>query len=189
MAGAFLAIGTTWYWLARKQNAVDWDVGGWRSRFTRSAFRYDNNAYPINFVYHPMSGAAFYTFARANEVGILASAAYAVGTSFAWEFAIDGASTSSVPATAVTMNDGEALAVAAGEGLGLAQLPIYMAEDGLRTGSLVEVLRPFRPPALPIALVYPSSRQVTPRLRVLIEALTGTKAARGAARRSTRAST
>lgn len=104
--GAFLAIGTTWYWLARKQNAVDWDVGGWRSRFTRSAFRYDNNAYPINFVYHPMSGAAFYTFARANEVGILASAAYAVGTSFAWEFAIEFRERLAVNDLLVTGNTG-----------------------------------------------------------------------------------
>ena len=46
-----------------------------------------------------------------------------------------------------------------------------MADDDLRAGRLVEVLKACRPPPLPIALVYPSSRQVTPRLRALIEAL------------------
>lgn len=93
----------------------------------------------------------------------------------AWEFVVEGVPTSAVPATAVTMNDGEALVVAAAENLGLVQVPEYMAEDGLRSGALVEVLKPFRPPPLPVALVYPSSRQVTPRLRVLVEALTGEK--------------
>ena len=48
-----------------------------------------------------------------------------------------------------------------------------MAEDDLRAGRLVEVLKAFRPQPLPIALVYPSSRQVTPRLRALVDALTG----------------
>lgn len=103
----------------------------------------------------------------------------------AWEFVVDGAPMAMVPATAVTMNDGEALTRAAAAGLGLAQVPIYMAEDDLGSGALTEVLKPFRPPPLPITLVYPSSRQVTPRLRVLVEALTGSKAARqarGAAR-------
>jgi len=102
----------------------------------------------------------------------------------AWEFVVDGTPASAVPATAVTMNDGEALATAAAEGLGLAQVPGYIAEDGLRTGALVEVLKSFRPSPLPVALVYPSSRQVTPRLRVLIEALTGKKPAGRAPRRS-----
>jgi len=96
----------------------------------------------------------------------------------AWEFLVDGVPTALAPATAVTMNDGEALAAAATADLGLAQVPIYMADDGLRSGVLVEVLKPFRPPPLPIALVYPSSRQLTPRLRVLVEALTKQKAGR-----------
>ncbi|MFO1414856.1 MAG: LysR family transcriptional regulator [Burkholderiales bacterium] len=102
----------------------------------------------------------------------------------AWQFVVDGAPVATLPASTVTMNDGEAITVAATEGAGLAQVPMYMAEDALREGTLVEVLKAFRPPPLTIALVYPSNRQVPPRLRVLIEALTGEKAAgRGRARR------
>ncbi len=104
----------------------------------------------------------------------------------AWEFVVEGVPTAAVPATAVTMNDGEALAIAAAEGLGLAQVPTYIADDGLRSGALVEVLKAFRPPPLPVALVYPSSRQVPPRLRALIAALTGRKTADGARARPRR---
>ena len=57
-----------------------------------------------------------------------------------------------------------------------------MAEGELRAGRLVEVLKAYRPPPLPISLVYPSSRQVTPRLRALIDALTGKSASSALAR-------
>jgi len=90
-----------------------------------------------------------------------------------WEFVVAGQPHAFTPRSAVTMNDGEALVAAAVAGLGLVQVPDLMAEDGLRAGRLVEVLKAHRPPPLPIALVYPSSRQVTPRLRALIDALTG----------------
>lgn len=77
-----------------------------------------------------------------------------------------------VPASPVVMNDGEALVAAVAEGMGLIQVPEYMAADELRRGRVVEVLKRYRPPALPISLVYPSTRRVTPRLRALVEALT-----------------
>jgi len=89
-----------------------------------------------------------------------------------WEFVAGRRAHALTPRSTVTMNDGEALVAAAVAGLGLAQVPDLMAEDELRAGRLVEVLKSFRPPPLPIALVYPSSRQVTPRLRTLIDALT-----------------
>jgi DNA-binding transcriptional LysR family regulator len=91
----------------------------------------------------------------------------------AWDFIANGKALSFLPGSTVTMNDGEALVAAAAADLGLLQVPAYMAEDELRAGRLVEVLKAYRPAPLPISLVYPSSRQVTPRLRVLVEALTG----------------
>lgn len=100
-----------------------------------------------------------------------------------WEFVVARRPTTFVPDSVVTMDDGEALAAAAVAGLGLAQVPHYMAQDDLHAGRLVEVLQAFRGPPMPISLVYPSSRQVTPRLRVLQEALTG-RAARAPRRRA-----
>jgi DNA-binding transcriptional LysR family regulator len=69
-------------------------------------------------------------------------------------------------------DDGEALVAAAAAAMGLVQVPDYMAADAIAAGGLVEVLKGFRPPPLPIALVYPSARRVTPRLKALLEVLT-----------------
>ena len=99
-----------------------------------------------------------------------------------WEFVAGGQPHVITPKSTVTMNDGEALVAAAVAGLGLVQVPDLMADDDLRAGRLVEVLKAHRPPPLPIALVYPSSRQVTPRLRALIDALTGEAGSKAQAR-------
>jgi DNA-binding transcriptional LysR family regulator len=69
------------------------------------------------------------------------------------------------------MDDGEALVAAAVEGMGLAQVPDNMVADDLARGRLVEVLATHRPPAVPVSVVFLSSRGMTPRLRALIEAL------------------
>lgn len=90
-----------------------------------------------------------------------------------WDFVRDGRALTIVPPSRVTMDDGEALAAAAVAGMGVVQVPHYMAQQDVDAGRLVEVLRRFRPAAVPISLVYPTSRQVTPRLQVLIDALVG----------------
>lgn len=76
-----------------------------------------------------------------------------------------------VPRSRFLFNEGEAIVAAAAEGAGIAQVPDYMAAAHLQSGRLVEVLAPYRPPELPISLVYPSSRQAAPRVRALVEAL------------------
>lgn len=76
------------------------------------------------------------------------------------------------PLVRYVLNDGEALVRAMHEGLGIAQVPDYFVTQDLASGKLVEVLKPFRPSPMPISLVYPSSRQITPRLRALIDELT-----------------
>jgi LysR family transcriptional regulator for bpeEF and oprC len=75
------------------------------------------------------------------------------------------------PAGPIVFDDGEALVAAAAAGVGIAQVPHYIAEPLLASGVLREILSRCRPPALPISVVYPSSKHVAPRLRVLIDAL------------------
>jgi len=58
---------------------------------------------------------------------------------------------------------------AAMKGVGLAQLPVPIAEEALRTGALIEVLEPFAPMAPGVFLYYPSRRQMTPKLRAFID--------------------
>lgn len=91
-----------------------------------------------------------------------------------WQFQVGRRAVEHTPRASVVMNDGEALVAAAVAGMGLVQVPDYMAADELRDGRLVEVLRRFRPAPLPISVVYPSTRRVTPRLRALIEVLSAT---------------
>jgi DNA-binding transcriptional LysR family regulator len=69
------------------------------------------------------------------------------------------------------VNDGEGMVAAAVAGLGLAQIPDYMASDELARGQVVEVLAAHRPAAMPISAVMPSSRLMPPRVKVLLQAL------------------
>jgi DNA-binding transcriptional LysR family regulator len=57
------------------------------------------------------------------------------------------------------------------QGMGMLQLPDYMATVAFKARRVVELLPAFRPPALAISLVLPSARQMTPRIRVLVGAL------------------
>ena len=75
------------------------------------------------------------------------------------------------PPSRMVLNDGEAIAAATCAGMGLSQLPDNMVADAVADGRLVLVLQAFQPAPMPISLLYPSSRMVTPRLRVLIDAL------------------
>lgn len=68
-------------------------------------------------------------------------------------------------------DDGEAMVCAAVMGLGLTQVPDYMAEDELADGRLVEVLPKLRPPAMPIHAVMPGNRMVPARVRALLDVL------------------
>jgi Domain of unknown function (DUF3943) len=85
----FLAVGTTWYWLARDKNLVDWDRPSAKARFTLDVIRFDNNDFPINFTLHPWSGAAYYSAARTNGISLGMSSLYAVGATIAWEYGIE----------------------------------------------------------------------------------------------------
>ena len=89
-----------------------------------------------------------------------------------WQFRDGRSALEFAPPACCVFNDGEALVAAACAGIGIAQVPDYMAREALRAKALVEVLRTYRPPPLPISLVYPSGRHVPPRLRVLIDLFT-----------------
>jgi DNA-binding transcriptional LysR family regulator len=89
-----------------------------------------------------------------------------------WQFLANGEAVTMHPRTRFVINDGEGLVGAALAGLGLVQVPDYMARAAVASGQLVEVLARFRSTPIPISVVYPSNRLVPPRLRVFIDALT-----------------
>lgn len=85
----FLAGGATWYWTDREFNAGDWDYSSWRRRLSIEAFRYDNNEFSTNWVFHPLAGSAFHGFARGNGFGVGASIGVSFLTSTVWESLIE----------------------------------------------------------------------------------------------------
>jgi hypothetical protein len=85
----YLVVGTTWYWIARDKNLVDWDRPSAKKRFTLDVIRMDNNEFPINFTLHPWSGAAYYSAARTSGVSFAGSAGYALAATIAWEYGIE----------------------------------------------------------------------------------------------------
>ncbi|MCK1682856.1 LysR family transcriptional regulator [Bradyrhizobium sp. 147] len=54
-------------------------------------------------------------------------------------------------------------------GLGLAQLPRFHVENDLASGGLVELLKDTPPRPEPVSLLYPRSRQLSPRVRVFLD--------------------
>jgi DNA-binding transcriptional LysR family regulator len=88
-----------------------------------------------------------------------------------WQFRIDGGATEIQPEARLRLGDGEALVDAASAGLGLVQVPDYMAADAHGAGRVIEVLRDFRPAPIPINVLYPSARMLPPRVRAFIDAM------------------
>ena len=84
---------------------------------------------------------------------------------------VDGKLLNLHPPYRVILDDGEGLVQAARHGAGLAQVPDYMAGQELMRGDLVEVLPDFRPPPMPVSVVWPGNRLMPSRLRVFIDAL------------------
>jgi len=54
-------------------------------------------------------------------------------------------------------------------GLGLAQMPVFHIERDLAEGRLVRVLAEHPLPSAPISILYPRSRQLSPRVRLFID--------------------
>ncbi|WP_321945796.1 LysR family transcriptional regulator [Paraburkholderia sp. J10-1] len=67
------------------------------------------------------------------------------------------------------INESNAHLAAGVAGLGIVQTFAHAANSALRDGSLVEILKKWRPPSYPFHVVYPQNRYVTHRLRVFID--------------------
>lgn len=71
----------------------------------------------------------------------------------------------------IVANNGEVMRDFAIAGLGLAILPLFIAADALRAGTLIHVLPDERPLSDTIYAVYPSTRYVSLRVRTLVDYL------------------
>ncbi|MFT8550072.1 MAG: LysR family transcriptional regulator [Acetobacter okinawensis] len=71
--------------------------------------------------------------------------------------------------TRLLVSGAETSATAARQGLGLVQAPRYRFIDDLAKGRLIEVLADFPPTPTPLSVLYPSNRQLSPRVRVFVD--------------------
>ncbi len=88
-----------------------------------------------------------------------------------WFFQQEGSVDRVVKEGGVTSNDGEGVAVAAMAGLGISQMPSYMASAAIADGRLVEVLEELRPPPTQFHALFLDRRLMPSRLRVFVDYL------------------
>jgi LysR family transcriptional regulator for bpeEF and oprC len=89
----------------------------------------------------------------------------------------------------VSVNDGNAYLEAALVGMGVAQIPAFMAERHLARGALRPVLTDWTTEPLPLHVVYPPNRHLSNKLRVFVDWIADLFATHDLIRRrSTRAS-
>ena len=87
------------------------------------------------------------------------------------QFGVGGQMLELHPVHRMLLDDGEGMVQAACLGMGLAQVPDYIAAQELARGTLRELMPAFRPPPLPIQIVWQGSRLLPARVRVMIDAL------------------
>lgn len=102
-------------------------------------------------------------------IGFMSSS---TGTVLPLEFMVNGELRHIVLPAALTVVAAETYVAAARLGLGLIQVPRYHVENDLASGALVSVLPDHPPSPTPVSLLYPHSRQLSPRVRVFIDWLT-----------------
>lgn len=86
-----------------------------------------------------------------------------------WDFMVDGQSVEVKMRGVVSVNDADAYMACGLQGFGLIQPPRYMALPYLQTGALKEVLPAWKPKPMPISVVYPHNRHLSPKVRAFTD--------------------
>ena len=85
------------------------------------------------------------------------------------DFVVGGALRNLTLPTIISVTGTESYLATARLGLGLVQVPRFHAAADLAEGTLVQVLADCPPAPIPISLLYPRSRQLSPRVRVFVD--------------------
>ncbi|MBI2897128.1 MAG: DUF3943 domain-containing protein [Deltaproteobacteria bacterium] len=105
---AALAGGAIWYWLTPDRQLADWDYPSLKQRLTLEAWRFDNNTFATNYLWHAFGGTGFHVFGRSNDLGLWPSVVLGFATSFAWEYLLEFREKVSVNDVVVTTGAGVA---------------------------------------------------------------------------------
>jgi DNA-binding transcriptional LysR family regulator len=88
-----------------------------------------------------------------------------------WTFLVDNGEQTLAIKGSFCSNNGDALAAAAMQGLGITLLPNFIVEEGLADGRLVKVLEDFERAPLTLFALYPSRQHVPAKTRTFLEYL------------------
>lgn len=94
-----------------------------------------------------------------------------VGSQPHWRLLIDNKIQSIPVQGRVRYNSGNALCSAAVAGLGIAQLPGFYVRKALASGQLIEIFPEYKDKQEAIWAVFPSNRNVAPKIRLLVDFL------------------
>jgi DNA-binding transcriptional LysR family regulator len=90
-----------------------------------------------------------------------------------FEYQLDGKDTSLPMAGSVTVNNAGGFEAACLAGLGIIQVPLVAVKTHFQSGDLVEVLPDLRAKPMPLVLLYANRRNLSKRVRVVMDWLTG----------------
>ena len=86
-----------------------------------------------------------------------------------WHFSVGGGDRPHTPHGGITVNESNAYVQCGVAGFGLLQAPGITVETLLASGELVEVLKPFRPRARPVSVLYPSRTHLAPQVNAFVD--------------------
>ncbi|MFT4439079.1 LysR family transcriptional regulator [Caballeronia sp. 15715] len=85
------------------------------------------------------------------------------------DFIVDGEPINVKMRGTVAVNDGEPYLACGLSGEGIIQVGRFMALPHLASGELVEILPQWKPSSMPISVVYPHNRHLSPKVRVFVD--------------------
>ena len=104
--------------------------------------------------------------ARHHAVGYLSSR---MARSMDWHFAVDGEQRSIQMQERLIVNDTDAYVACGLRGVGLIRAGSYMVIEHLISGRLRRVLANYSSPAVPLSMLYPKNRHLSPTVRVFVD--------------------
>ncbi|MBB4099358.1 LysR family transcriptional regulator [Sphingomonas kyeonggiensis] len=104
-----------------------------------------------------------------NGHRMVAYAASASGQPYALDFEVKGVVREVMLPFDVTVRGAEIYTAAGVAGLGIIQVPRYRVQQQIEAGELVPVLQHTPPPRMPISVLHPGHRNISPRTRVFAD--------------------
>lgn len=86
-----------------------------------------------------------------------------------WQFMAGGREQSHICRQGISVNESNAYVECGVAGFGILQAPGITLDRFLADGTLVEVLRPYRPQPRPVSVLYPSRSHLAPQVEVFVE--------------------